>query len=142
MKKNLLASACATSVVLAAPSAFAENNSATAGQDLEQVTVTASRIEIPKAQSAVSVSVLTAADIEKLGYGTLLDVVKTLPGISVSNTGGLGKVSNVYVRGESGSRTLVLLDGVNVADPTNTQVTTQFQHLLASDIERIEVLRG
>ena len=146
MKRNLLASACTTSVVLAAPLAFAQNSTDTASasltQELEQVIVTASRVEIPKAQSAVSVSVLTAVDIEKLGYSTLLDVVKTLPGISVSNNGGLGKVSNVYVRGESGSRTLVLLDGVNVADPTNTQVTTQFQHLLASDIERIEVLRG
>ncbi|WGL18456.1 TonB-dependent receptor [Microbulbifer bruguierae] len=123
-------------LALVAQSALAAEN------NLEQITVTASRVEIPRAESGVSVSVLTAADIEKLGYSTLLDVVKTLPGISVSNNGGLGKVSNVYVRGESGARTLVLLDGVNVADPTNTQVTAQFQHLLAGDVERIEVLRG
>ena len=138
MKKNLLASA----ILLATPAAFAQNAAESGNENLEQITVTASRVEIPRAQTGVSVSVLTAADIEKLGYRTLLDVVKTLPGIAVSNSGGLGKVSNVYVRGESGYRTLVLLDGVNVADPTNTQVTTQFQHLLADDVERIEVLRG
>ena len=134
MHKTILASA----IVLATSAAFA----AESPDQLEQITVTASRVEVPRIQTGVSVSVLTAADIEKLGYSTLLDVVKTLPGISVSNNGGLGKVSNVYVRGESGSRTLVLLDGVNVADPTNTQVTTQFQHLQASDVARIEVLRG
>ncbi|WP_295803117.1 TonB-dependent siderophore receptor [uncultured Microbulbifer sp.] len=133
---KFLFSSLASAIALAVQPVLAEDT------NLEQITVTASRVEIPRAQTGVSVSVLTAADIEKLGYSTLLDVVKTLPGISVSNNGGLGKVSNVYVRGESGSRTLVLLDGVNVADPTNTQVTTQFQHLQAGDVERIEVLRG
>ncbi|MFV8783966.1 TonB-dependent receptor plug domain-containing protein [Microbulbifer sp. SA54] len=142
MKKNLLASAIVASASAFVQTATAESTVTSVDQTLEQVVVTASRVEIPRAQTAVSVSVLTAVDIEKLGYATLMDVVKTLPGISVSNNGGLGKVSNIYVRGESGSRTLVLLDGVNVADPTNTQVTTQFQHLLASDVERIEVLRG
>ncbi|WOX06894.1 TonB-dependent receptor plug domain-containing protein [Microbulbifer pacificus] len=136
MKKNLLASA----LLLAAHTATADTTAA--GQNLEQITVTASRVEVPKAHTAVSVSVLTAADIEKLGYSTLMDVIKTLPGISAANNGGLGKVSNIYVRGEAGYRTLVLVDGVNVADPTNTQVTSQFQHLLASDVERIEILRG
>ncbi|WP_105102998.1 TonB-dependent receptor plug domain-containing protein [Microbulbifer pacificus] len=136
MKKTLLASA----LLLAAHPAFADT--VNSERNLEQITVTASRVEVPKAHTAVSVSVLTAADIEKLGYSTLLDVMKTLPGISAVNSGGLGKVSNLYVRGEAGSRTLVLVDGVNVADPTNTQVTSQFQHLLASDVERIEVLRG
>ena len=138
MKRNLLCSA----ILLATPAAFAQIAADSANDNLEQITVTASRVGIPRAQTGVTVSVLTAADIEKLGYSTLLDVVKTLPGIAVSNSGGLGKVSNVYVRGESGYRTLVLLDGVNIADPTNTQVTTQFQHLLADDVERIEVLRG
>ncbi|MFD1217582.1 TonB-dependent receptor plug domain-containing protein [Microbulbifer celer] len=133
---KFLFSSLAGAIALAAQSVYAAEN------PLEQVNVTGSRVEIPSAESGVSVSVLTAVEIEQLGYSTLLDVVKTLPGIAVSNNGGLGKVSNVYVRGESGSRTLVLLDGVNVADPTNTQVTTQFQHLLASDVERIEVLRG
>lgn len=133
---TFLISSLASAVALAAQPVLADES------DLEQINVTASRVEIPRAQSGVSVSVLTSTDIEKLGYSTLLDVIKTLPGISTSNTGGLGKVSNVYLRGEAGSRTLVLLDGVNMADAANTQVTTQFQHLLASDVERIEILRG
>ncbi|SHF17433.1 vitamin B12 transporter [Microbulbifer donghaiensis] len=110
--------------------------------ELEQMTVTASRVEIPKAQVGVSVSVMTSADIERLGYSSLLDVIRTLPGISVSNNGGAGKVSSVYLRGESNFRTLVLLDGVNIADPAAPQVGAQFQHLQSADIERIEVLRG
>ena len=133
MKKTLVAAAIA---------AACQPVTTLAADDLEQMVVTGHRVEIPKAQSGVSVSVLTDADIERLGYASLLDVIRTLPGVSVSNNGGAGKVSAVYLRGESSYRTLVLLDGVNISDPTNTQVAAQFQHLLASDIERIEVLRG
>ncbi|GAA5524856.1 vitamin B12 transporter BtuB [Microbulbifer aestuariivivens] len=127
---------------VAALSAAIAPLAAQASEPLELLTVTASRTEIPKAQLGVSVSVLTAADIERLGYASMLDVIRTLPGVAVSNNGGPGKVSSVFLRGESQFRTLILLDGVNIADPANTQVAAQFQHLLASDIERVEVLRG
>ena len=110
--------------------------------NLELISVSASRVDVPLRELGVSVAVVTAADIQRLGYSSLLDVMRTLPGVSVSNNGGAGKVSSVYLRGESSYRTLVLLDGVNIADPANTQVATQFQHLLAQDVERIEVLRG
>ncbi|SEA46199.1 TonB-dependent receptor plug domain-containing protein [Microbulbifer marinus] len=132
MKKTLIAAA-----VLAAGQPLLS-----VADELEQITVTASRVEVPKKEVGVSVSVLTAADIERLGYSSLLDVIRTLPGVSVSNNGGAGKVSSVYLRGESNFRTLVLLDGVNIADPAAPQVGAQFQHLQAVDIERIEVLRG
>ncbi|WP_226642487.1 TonB-dependent receptor plug domain-containing protein [Microbulbifer variabilis] len=110
--------------------------------DLEEITVTASRLDLPKSQLGVSVSILNAADIERLGYTSLLDVMRTLPGVAVSNSGGPGKVSSLFIRGESNFRTLVLLDGVNIADPTTPQVGAQLQYLQAADIERIEVLRG
>ncbi|WP_444889354.1 TonB-dependent receptor plug domain-containing protein [Microbulbifer sp. DLAB2-AA] len=132
MKKTLLAAA-----VFAAVQPLLS-----AAADLEEIIVTASRLDLPKSQLGVSVSILNAADIERLGYTSLLDVMRTLPGVAVSNSGGAGKVSSLFIRGESNFRTLVLLDGVNIADPTGLQVSTQLQHLQVSDIERIEVLRG
>ncbi|MDP5208604.1 TonB-dependent receptor [Microbulbifer sp. 2205BS26-8] len=109
---------------------------------LEEIHVTASRLDVPKSQLGASVSVLDAADIERLGYSSLMDVLRTLPGVAATNSGGAGKVSSLFLRGESSFRTLVLLDGVNIADPTGVQVSAQLQHLQASDIDRIEVLRG
>lgn len=137
MNKTLLPAALLPLLTATSQIVSAEDNG-----ELEQVSVTASRVEIPRRELGVSVSIVTAADIERLGYARLLDVIRTLPGVAVSNNGGAGKVSNIYLRGESNYRTLVLLDGVNIADPANTQVATQFQHLLAGDIERVEVLRG
>ena len=134
MKKTFLAAAVAGAVI--------QPVFAVAAEELEQITVTGSRVEMPKRESGVSISVLDEKDIQRLGYSSLLDVIRTLPGVSVSNNGGAGKVSSVYLRGESNFRTLVLLDGVNIADPSAPQVGAQFQHLQAADIERIEVLRG
>ncbi|SDJ96458.1 TonB-dependent receptor plug domain-containing protein [Microbulbifer yueqingensis] len=137
MNKTLLPAALLPLLTAATHVVSADDNG-----KLEQMSVTASRVEIPRRELGVSVSVVTAADIERLGYTSLLDIMRTLPGVAISNNGGAGKVSNLYLRGESNYRTLVLLDGVNIADPANTQVATQFQHLLANDIARIEVLRG
>lgn len=139
MKRMLLAAAVAAVASHSLPSLAQDSEK---NSELEQLVVTGSRVETPKRESGVSVSILTAADIERLGYSSLLDVVRTLPGVSVSNSGGAGKVSSIYLRGESNYRTLVLLDGINIADPSAPQVGAQFQHLQASDIERIEVLRG
>ncbi|GAB2887873.1 TonB-dependent receptor plug domain-containing protein [Microbulbifer echini] len=132
MKKTILAAAVFTAVQPLL--SFAA--------ELEEVNVTASRLDLPKSQLGVSVSILNATDIERLGYTSLLDVIRTLPGMAANNSGGAGKVSSLFIRGESNFRTLVILDGVNIADPTGLQVSAQLQHLQASDIERIEVLRG
>ena len=124
---------------LLSPSAFAE---AEKKKERENVLVTASRIEQPINKIGASVSVLTSTEIEKLGFNNVADVLRTLPGIAVTNTGGPGKTTALRIRGEEGFRTKIIIDGVDVSDPTGTQVGPQIQHITSSEIERIEVLRG
>ncbi|MCB1649518.1 MAG: TonB-dependent receptor [Pseudomonadales bacterium] len=109
---------------------------------LEELIVTSSRIETPLRQIGTSVSVLNAEDIAAEGSASLMDVLRTLPSISVTNTGGSGQVSNLRIRGEEGYRTLTLIDGIRLSDPSVTQVQGQPEHLLSSGIERVEILRG
>ncbi len=114
-----------------------------ADEKLEELVVTASRNEIPLRQVGASVSVLTEADIQLQVAQSLNDLLRNQPGITVSNSGGLGKDSALRIRGEEGYRTLVLIDGVELTDPTGTQAMSHVEHLnLANDIERIEILRG
>ncbi len=110
--------------------------------DLNNILVTASSIEQPAAQVGSSVSVLTSSEIEALGYNNVADILRTLPGVGVSNNGGPGKASALRIRGEEGFRTKILIDGVDVSDPTGPQVSPQVHHIVSSQIERIEVLRG
>jgi vitamin B12 transporter len=109
----------------------------------EVVVVTSSLIETPLRQVGAAVSVIDGADIELRGYTSLADVLRTQPGITVSNSGGLGKNTVLRVRGEEHYRTLLMLDGVKALDPSAPQVAPSFDNLLStSDLERVEILRG
>ncbi|NCZ63744.1 MAG: TonB-dependent receptor, partial [Cellvibrionales bacterium] len=46
------------------------------------------------------------------------------------------------MRGEEGYRTRVLLDGIDLSDPSSPQISPRIEHLLTEGIERIEILRG
>lgn len=108
----------------------------------EEIIVTSSRIETPLRQIGTSVSVIDAQAIINEGSFSLIDVLRTQPSVSVTNAGGAGQVSNLRIRGEEGYRTLTLLDGIKLSDPSATQVQPQIEHLLSSGVERVEILRG
>lgn len=110
--------------------------------DLEKMTITASRIEQPLRQVGSSVSVLTTQDLETKSYLSLADTLRTLPSVRASNSGGLGKNTAIRIRGEESYRTLLLIDGINVSDTTSPQIAPRFDHLLNSQFDRVEVLRG
>ena len=109
---------------------------------LDEIVVSSSRIEMPLRQIGTSMSVITDEDIEKLGFNSALDILRTVPGVAGSNSGGLGKASSLRIRGEESFRTQIYIDGLKVSDPTGTQVTPQIQHILGEGLQRIEVLRG
>lgn len=109
---------------------------------LDTVVVTASRNEMPLQRVGASVTVITREEIEQRGYTDLADLLRTMPGVAVTNTGGPGKASSIRIRGEEGFRTRVLIDGVNTADQSGTQIQSPIEYLSLQDVERIEILRG
>lgn len=111
-------------------------------EKLEEMVVVGSRIEMPLRQQAVSISVLDAEAIENRGYASLADVLRSQPSIHVSNSGGAGKQTALRIRGEEGFRTKVIIDGIDISDPTATQIQAQMQHITSAGIERVEILRG
>ena len=145
MKKNRTArkprldlhSLTALGAALAASSAVAQQSRP------EEIIVTSSIVEQPRRQIGTAVSVIDFEEIELRGYAGVADVLRTQAGIGVSNTGGPGKATTVRIRGEDGFRTLLVIDGVKAIDPSSPQVAPNFDSLLtASDLQRIEVLRG
>lgn len=117
-------------------------HSALADNPLEEVIVTSSRIPMPLREVGTSVSVVTREDISRLGFTALYDVLRTQPGVSVTNTGGVGSAAALRIRGEEGYRTLVLLDGIDISDTSGPQVSPRFEQLLSSGVQRVEILRG
>jgi vitamin B12 transporter len=110
--------------------------------DQESVIVSATRVPTPAVEVASSITVITAADIEARQERTISDVLKDVPGLNVVQTGGPGGVTSVFIRGTNSNHTKVLIDGIDVSDPSNSTGAFDFGQLLTPDIERVEVLRG
>jgi vitamin B12 transporter len=108
----------------------------------ESVVVSPTTLPTPSDRSASAVTVITAADIETQQYRTVPDVLASVPGLNVVQTGGPGGVTSVFIRGTNANHVKVLIDGIDVSDPSNPAQTFDFGQLLTGDIERIEVLRG
>lgn len=109
---------------------------------LPSVVVTATRLPTPAADVASSITVITADEIARKQTPTLPDILAEVPGLNVVQTGGPGGLANVYIRGSNANQIKVLIDGIDVSDPSSSDGSFDFAHVLTSDIERIEVLRG
>ncbi|WP_444935739.1 TonB-dependent receptor plug domain-containing protein [Microbulbifer sp. JMSA004] len=140
MKKSILSLAVLSAV--SAPS-FAESTVTESSiPDLETVVVVSSRQGEPLRQVATSVTVLDEEQLKERGLVSLADVLRSVPSVSVTNTGGMGKTTSLRVRGESGFRTLVQIDGIDISDPTGTQAGAHIEHIMSSNLQRVELLRG
>jgi vitamin B12 transporter len=96
----------------------------------------------PSDQSGSSISVITASDIESHQWRTVPDALATMPGLNVVQSGGPGGQTSVFIRGTNSNHVKVLIDGIDVSDPSNPNGSFDFGQLLTGDIERIEILRG
>lgn len=109
--------------------------------ELEDILVTASLEPIAREAVAASVTVITREEIEARQVKYLGDLLRDVPGFSVSQSGGPGTQTQVRVRGAEANQLLVLVDGIRANDPANSD-EYQWQFALTSDIERIEIVRG
>ena len=104
------------------------------------IIVTATRTAQTVDETLAAVTVITRKDIERQQATTMEDVLRGTPGLSLSNNGGRGKNTSVFLRGTESDHILVLIDGVKVGSATSG--TTAFEDLPMDQIERIEIVRG
>lgn len=102
----------------------------------------ATRLPTPEDQLGTSVTVITGDQIEQKQQRTLPDVLRDVPGLNVVQNGSPGGFASVFMRGANANQTKVLIDGIDVSDPSAANGEVDFSQFLASDIDRVEVLRG
>ncbi len=99
------------------------------------------RAEQPLTSALAPVEVITRADIERRQPRSLIDLLETLPGMQFgSQSGGIGQLSSLFVRGTESDHVLVLLNGRPMAQMVNSNV--DFSQLPVSNVQRIEYIRG
>ncbi|MDX5591937.1 TonB-dependent receptor plug domain-containing protein [Pseudovibrio sp. SPO723] len=141
MKKSSLILASVSFALAATPSlaqALAEEQAIV----LDEITVSANRTPTEAAKTGSTVLVVTSEELEREGDTFVQDYLARLPGITVSQNGPAGTASTLRIRGLGNKYLQVRIDGINISDPTGTQVAARLTDLLTADIERIEVLKG
>ncbi|WP_113913032.1 TonB-dependent receptor plug domain-containing protein [Roseovarius dicentrarchi] len=134
MKRNTFALLAATTSLIASAAAAQQT------YDLGTIVLSGGFTPVEASKYGRAASVITRQDIEAQNARYVTDILRTIPGVSVSRAGSSGAVTSVRLRGHESNHTLVLIDGVEVA--YSGDGTYDFAGLLAQDIERIEVLRG
>jgi vitamin B12 transporter len=108
----------------------------------DTIVVTATRVPTPEEQIASSITVVSADDIAARQLRSLPDVLKQVPGLNVVQTGGPGGQASVFMRGTNSNHTKVLVDGIDISDPSNPGGAFDFGQFLTQDIQNVEILRG
>jgi vitamin B12 transporter len=107
---------------------------------MELVIVTPTRMPQSLDKTIADTTVLNEQDIRNSGAADVPTLLRSLAGVEVVQSGGLGEVSSIFMRGTNSSHVLVLLDGVRINSATTG--TTALEHIMLDNIERIEVVRG
>ncbi len=94
----------------------------------------------PAALTGSSLTLLDSARLEERQTRVVADILRDVPGVAVSRSGGVGQATQVRLRGAEANHTLVLIDGIEASDPFQGEF--DFATLIADDVARIEVLRG
>jgi vitamin B12 transporter len=134
LKKSVLSLALAG---LAAPFLFYPQ---TGFADLEAVTITGNRSVRPTLDRLADVTVIDRAGILNSAATTLVDLLQQQAGLEITQQGGQGKLSGVFLRGTKTAQTLVIVDGIRLENPLSGGANLEFLPL--ASIERIEIARG
>lgn len=121
--------------------AGALNTQAWAGDALESraVAVTATRVEKDLLEVPVSTSYIGQKEIKRSAAESVAELLRDVPGVEVFDNGA-GGAKRVSIRGESGQRVLILVDGQKIADQKSMDGSPILVNL--SEIESVEVIKG
>ena len=107
----------------------------------DTLVVTANRFQQPVNTVLAPTDIVTREDIQRWQSKDLNDVMRRLPGVDISQSGGMGKSSSLYVRGTEARHVLVLIDGVPMAR-AGISNAIDIGQLPVSLVQRIEYIRG
>ena len=107
---------------------------------LPDTVITASRVMQRTQDALPDVSLITRSDIDRSQAKDVPSLLVQLAGMEVTQSGGMGGVATLFMRGAESRHALVLVDGLPM-NSLNFNLAA-LEHLPLSGIERIEVVRG
>jgi vitamin B12 transporter len=109
----------------------------------EVVVETATKSPVTQSQTGKVVTVISKEQIEKSNGKTVAQILNEQAGITINGAyNAPGSVQTVFLRGASSGRTLILLDGIPVNDPSMINNEFDLNLFSINDVERIEICKG
>lgn len=136
-----LISAHATSVVPSTRNHIESSPDSIALTELDEVVVTASKVDLPLNLAAKQVTVISRLEIERAPVRSIEELLNYVAGVDILQRGPHGVQSDISLRGGSFDQTAILLNGINLTNPHTGHYSLNLPVNL-SDIERIEIVQG
>jgi vitamin B12 transporter len=105
------------------------------------IVVTASREPVAEEEAAASTTVVREEVLRALDLPSTSDVLRLVPGVAVSASGGRGSLTEVRIRGSEAKHSLIFLDGIEFNDPALGNAA-RFELLTGDSLSRLEIVRG
>jgi vitamin B12 transporter len=110
---------------------------------LDEVIVTANKTEQKQSTTGKVITVITKEQIEKSTGKTVAQLLNEQAGITINGAlSNGGSVQTVFMRGGAAGRTLILMDGIPVSDPSQINNDFDLNFFSINDVERIEICKG
>ncbi|NCO64111.1 MAG: TonB-dependent receptor [Flavobacteriales bacterium] len=112
-------------------------------QQLDEIVITDTRFKIKREQSGKTVIIISKAEIERNQGRTISELLNTKSGIEINGSRSVeGQNLGYFVRGGNNRQVLVLIDGVQVNDPSLVSNDFDLRLLDLNTIESIEIIKG
>lgn len=110
---------------------------------LEEVVVTATRIERNPAEVGRSISIIPGDRIANQLYHSVGEILSQQEGIYVVGAGqNPGMLQSIFMRGAASNHTAILIDDIPITDPSSPNRALDVAELSLAGFDRIEIVRG
>ena len=109
----------------------------------DPVIVTANKTEQKQSTTGKIITIISKEQLEKSAGKTVAQILNEQAGLIVNGAlNNTGSAQTVFLRGASSGRTLILIDGIPMNDPSMINNEFNLNLLSINEIERIEICKG
>ena len=108
---------------------------------LDEITVTAGYTDTGINETGASVSILDEQELQYSSSG-IIQAFENVAGVSMDTSGGLGTVGTISVRGLKQQYVGVRFNGMDITDPSGTQLSYDFGALTGMGLGQVEFVKG
>lgn len=112
-------------------------------EKLDEVVVTDSKFQLKRENSGKVITKITSKDLEKLQGQSIAEIIGRTVGVEINGTrSNAGQNLSYFIRGGRNRQVLILIDGIQVTDPSQIANDYDLRLLNPDQVESIEILKG